>query len=242
MKKQRQELSLHDLVAIFLPKLWIIVIVALVFSFATMIYSAFFKAETYTASTEMYVYKNEQAVTGSDIAVAQAMLPNYKRALFGNEFLGIVSLQLLDDGYNISASSLKGMLSFSTPTDTKYFIISVTTGSPELSYKIAQLIEEKAPEFIRDRQRDALYITPGDSPKYTETPNSKNTFRNSLVAFFIGAVLSVAIIWLISVFDFLIRDKKKLEANFEVPVLGVIPRQIVKTNPETVDGGNNNEA
>ena len=244
MKKQRQELSIHDLVAIFLPKLWIIVVVSIVFALATMLHSIFLKPQTYTASTEMYVYKNEQAVTGADIAVAQAMLPNYQRGLFSSEFLNIISLKLLEESpeHNVSASSLRSMMKFYSPAETKYFVISVTTTSPELSYKIAQLIEENAPEFIRDRQRDALLLTPGDSPKYTETPNSKNTLGNSLVAFFIGAILSIVCIWLASVFDFVVRDKKKLENHFEIPVLGVIPRQMLQNKPEAAVGGKSNES
>ena len=53
---------------------------------------------------------------------------------------------------------------------------------------------------------------------------SKNIFTNALIGVLIGAVVSMLGIFVYSIFDVVIRDKKKLEDNFDFPVLGVIPR------------------
>ena len=40
----------------------------------------------------------------------------------------------------------------------------------------------------------------------------------------VGAVLSMALIFVMDMFDVIIHDKKKIEDTFDVPILGVIPR------------------
>lgn len=238
MKKQRQELSIHDFIGIFLPKLWIIVSVALIFGIATMIYSVVVKPETYTSSTEMYVYKATQSVTSADIDVAQKVLPNYKRTLFSDDFLKKVSMNLLvgADPYNISVSALKGMISFSVPTDTKFFTISVTSDSPKLSHKVAEVIQAMFPDYIGDKQRDSLYMTLANEAALPTEPNSKGTVKNSIIAALVGFLATLFLVWLAWLFDFVVHDKKKLESRFDIPVLGVIPRQMLQTNKSTVGG------
>ena len=54
MNKQREETTLKDLADIFIPKVWFIVLVAVIFAGAFGGYSMFFKQNTYT-STAIYM-------------------------------------------------------------------------------------------------------------------------------------------------------------------------------------------
>ena len=242
MKKQRQELSIEDIFGIFLPKLWLIVVVAIVCSIGAAFYSLVITPRTYTSSTEMYVYRSDQAITSTDYIAAQNMLGNYKRVLLSDDFLNKVSTKLIqnnttvdsvtgekkvDSKYLLSASAIRGMIVFTMDDESTFFKVSVTSTSNDLSYQIAKIIESEAPGAVMDVLPNALLITPVDSPKFPLNANSKNTTRNTVVAFLIGAVVTAVAILLISMFDFVVRDKKKLEASFDIPVLGVIPRQIV---------------
>ena len=67
--------------------------------------------------------------------------------------------------------------------------------------------------------------------------NSKHEIRNAVLMFLIAGVVSVVAIWIYSFFDVVIRDKKKLIDNVEVPILGVIPRHDL---PITVKGDDGN--
>ena len=55
-------------------------------------------------------------------------------------------------------------------------------------------------------------------------PNSKNTTRNAVIAFVVGAILSAAAIWVYSANDNIIRNAKRIENSLDIPVLGIIPR------------------
>ena len=58
--------------------------------------------------------------------------------------------------------------------------------------------------------------------------NSKNVVRNVVIGFVAGAVGCMLIIFIRSLFDVAIRDKKKLEESFGLPIIGIIPRYDVE--------------
>ena len=60
--------------------------------------------------------------------------------------------------------------------------------------------------------------------------NDKNLARNTVIGFLVGVVISMVAIYLYSILDVVVRDKKRLEDNLDVPVLGVIPRIEVDKN------------
>ena len=55
MKKKNKEITVKDLLDIFLPKIWIILLVGVLFAGASVLYSTFVKKETYTSYTSFYV-------------------------------------------------------------------------------------------------------------------------------------------------------------------------------------------
>ena len=50
MKKKNEELTFKDIISVFIPKIWLILIVAIVFGAVMGVYSVVFKGDTYTAS------------------------------------------------------------------------------------------------------------------------------------------------------------------------------------------------
>ena len=60
--------------------------------------------------------------------------------------------------------------------------------------------------------------------KAPSSPNSRNVLFNTMIGIAVGAVLSMALIFVMDMFDVIIHDKKKIEDTFDVPILGVIPR------------------
>ena len=228
MKKQRGEITFKDIMNIFLPKLWIVAAVAIVFALVVGVYSVFFKSHTYTSSVTIYVYKTAQSATSNDMDAAQDMMANYKYIfLESDNFFNrlLIELNKKYPELNISSSQLRSMIGFSEVTGTSYFKVSATSSNIDSSYKVASLISELAPNLLTSTIPNALEVTLIDDPIYPTAPNGKNVTRNVLIGFLIGVVLSIIIIWTVSIFDIVIHDKKKIEDNFDIPVLGVIPRQ-----------------
>ena len=156
------------------------------------------------------------------------MVKVYSIVLTSDDVLNdvIASLPAEYAKYNVTASFLRSVMSISEQGNG-VFKISITTDNPQLSFALAEGIENMAPAAIKTNVQSVLSITIFESPKLPTYPNSKHIVRNVAIAFLVGALVSAIVVWIINVFDIVIRDKKKLEDNFDIPVLGVIPIQIL---------------
>ena len=253
---KKKEITIKDLAEILLPKLWIVAIISILASVLAFVYSSFVKVDTYTDSSLHYVYTDDnldnETTTGDNLNVAQGMIEIYKTMLEGEIFLTDVVLYINDNfqeykdiTQGISIGSIRSMMTISQHNDTSVFSVSVTSTSPVLSSIVLTAINKT---LISDRVKDLIPNTfkissfkdptdPADAKSIA--PNNKHEARNAVLSFLIAAVVSVVAIWVYSFFDVVIRDKKKLIDNVDVPILGVIPRHDL---PATTKGGNGKNA
>jgi len=223
--KKKEELTFKDLISIFIPKLWLIAIVAVLSVAVVAIYISAFKDDTYTSYSTIYVHKDDQIAGSSDISVAQDMGETYKYILQTEYFLSSVVIELKETNpeYDLTTGQLRSMISFTQDGETPIYRISVTSTDAKLAYTVSDCVEKIAPDVIMACIPNAFSITPIDSSVFPKAANTKNLVRNSLIAGVIGFVLAAAVIWVISMFDVVIRDKKRIEDNFDYLVLGIIP-------------------
>ena len=124
---KKKEVTIKDLAELLLPKLWIIVIISILASGLAFVYSRFFKQDTYTTTSRLYV--NSAASTGNDVTtgdnimVARYMLENYKVILKSERFLNEVIIDLAtnpdyedyrDITEGLNASKINSMISISS--------------------------------------------------------------------------------------------------------------------------------
>ena len=239
MSKKNKETTIKDLLEVFIPKLWIILLIGVLFAGLMSAYSIFFKKDTYTASAEIYVYKsgNTSNTTTGDIAAAEEMVNIYERAIGGDKFLKKVceNLKVVDSEYEYAPTEIKKLIKISKVTDTPNFIISITTGDKELTADVARVIVEciadgELEEIIQNNHSSSIITNPKDASNISA--NGKNTVRNAIIAFFVGIIISAVCIWIFASFDVTIRSAKKIEDNIDVPILGIIPRHDIATSTE----------
>jgi len=236
MKKENEEFTLKELFLLFLPKFWIILLCGIICAGAVGVYSAFLKDDTFTSSATIYVYKerNENSSNAAsssyyDSITSQKMVKTYSIVLKSRSFLTKV-IELLDDSgnYNLTPESLASAIEIKQIDETEVFNVFFTSKDKELTYKVLSGITELAKtaikEYVSSTASDVKII---DEPVLPESADSKNVFRNSAIGFVIGFVLCMIAIFLFNQLDVVIRNKRKIEENFDIPVLGVIPRQNV---------------
>ena len=318
MKKQRDEVTLNDLANIFLPKLWFIVLVSIVFAGAFGGYSMIFKPDTYTSTAKYMIgkvpYSNSTSETvglnASEVEAMQTMIENSMQIINATDFSEDVLEKILEhdidnslikddlnreyqslkveleskiksvenaikgetnadklkdlndklDNYNIaldvlhetypdlisaldrpliteeqinainsiqkeniSVGMIKGAMSVSlTGTNTTCYNFTVTTSNPDLSLAIATA----AGEILSERLIDTGYAIKVDCiqvPRRANTEDSKHVLRNSVIGLVAGALISMLFVFVISKLDVIVRSKEKLEATFDIPVIGMIP-------------------
>lgn len=246
MKKTKEEFNLGEIVAIFLPKLWIVAAVALIFALIVGGYLSFFKADTYSSTATLYV-ANEVSSTMNvgTLDVSREMVQRCEIAILSTRFLQKVvgyvregaSYHAEWETYLKSVDFVKNSITITQLQDTEYFNITVTTHDNEFSYALVNAVTAAVEKDLTEGD-----FLPYDS-RYIKTrtinyanlplnPDSKHEIRWSVVAGLCGAVLSMIVIFVHSLFDVTIYDKKKLEDSFSIPVLGVIPRFISEEGKE----------
>ena len=98
--KKNEEITFQDILGLFLPKLWLIVIVAAVFAAGVGIYTRLTKPLTYTASTKLCLYSEDNRTTDqANINAATQNTPLYMLAVTENIFLSDV-VKALPAPYN----------------------------------------------------------------------------------------------------------------------------------------------
>ena len=233
MNKKSEGISIGDLVNIFLPKIWIIVIVAMLFGFAMGAYSLFIKDKTYTSEVTFDIPIGYVNINISELEFSQKLVDKYHETIQLKPFVrSVYDKVLADERYQecedvLTTSLISDSLTFRQRGDTTLFTIRVTTTDNKLSYIIAEQVKNALTE---SKDEDELYVVA--HPEQPTSPNSKNTVRNTLLGVILGMVLSMAVIFVASILDITVRDRKKLEDSFDYPILGVIPRYEVELEEE----------
>lgn len=247
MKKQNDEVNIKDLINLFLPKLWIILVCGVILAIILGGYSMFIKRDTYTSKATIMVSKtNSTSVNSSDIDLSAKVIDSIEVVIFSRKFQKIICNDInnnknyLDKGWNVTPSYLSSAIKISPIDNTSTFNLSATTTDETLSYVIAQSVanhimgETSVLDQFLPGPYGVIDMRTLDDPRVGSL-NDKGTLSNALIGFLVGAVVSMVVIYLVAMFDVVIHDKKKLEDNFEYPILGVIPRYEVEVTEEELE-------
>lgn len=255
MRKRTEEFNIKELLNIFIPKLWIIVIAAMVCGMCMAVYSRFIKDVTYTCSTRIHVVKNsDMEFETNDVEFANTYLQTYVEVLNIPDFRTtvveryklnysklyaetypnltseelyntVIAEQKLIEAEEWHSALINQSFVISSSTNQDLLSVSVKSEYQELSYGIAQAIADVLVEGKTLAYDDAVKMRVVQQPKPLGR-DSRNTVINTIIGGAVGAILSMVAIFIYNIADVTIRDKKKLEDNFDIPVLGVIPRFI----------------
>ena len=229
MNNKKDEITAKKLVEIFLPKLWIVALVSILFAALFGGYSELMQKDTYTSTGKFMVIKipyddDDSKTTGlnsNEIAAMQGMIANAKEIINTKDFCESVRENV---GTKLTTSQLMSTMSVSLcNTETTCYFFDVKTNDKRLSYEIAEV----AGELLRQQFIDmgyAIKIVRIDSPRIAQAADSKNTTRNAVIGFAGGFILSLLAVFFISKFDVVIRTREKLENTFDIPILGTIPK------------------
>ena len=235
--KKNEGISFKDLFNVFVPKIWIIVIVALLFAAVVGSYSVFFKADTYTSDAQMIVRKESSSISGGDLDVATRMIETFSRIVTNRSFLEAVIEKIkVHDEYGsypwvsaLTPSYIKGVMKISQLGNTELFSISVTTNDSVKSFVLADMISKEINDSLYQYlPYDNITTKISEHARISSVANNKNTVRNTIIAAAVGAILVMVVLFVIFILDVVVRDRKKLEDNFDIPILGVIPRHEIE--------------
>lgn len=213
------------------PRLILVVIATILTAILAGVVTHFFFTPQYTATTKLYVYSNSDRVTtnstitAGELTASQDLVNTYIYILKSDTVLEAV---IKDLDLEMTSSQLYKMISAKKAPETVAFEVSVTSPSAKWSADVANSLAKIAPdEIVRVVKAGGVEII--DKAKTPKSPSSPNMRRNVMIGLIIGFIVSFGLVIVYCLFDTSITSAKDIEREFNIPVLGTIPK-IEKTN------------
>ncbi len=210
-----------------LRKRWVIVVVLpLIAALTSGIISFYVIKPVYQASTTLIVGKK-----AADGQAAAQMLDN--SVLLANQQLAktyatIAQSRTVEQnvikalGLSVTVEGLDGMISINPVKTTEILEIQVTNTNPELAASIANtMFQEFSKAVIEIKKVDSVSIV--DKAVTPEQPVKPNKKLNILIAFVVGLMASVGLVFMLEYLDNTIKTSSDVEKLLGIPVLGIIP-------------------
>ena len=235
---KNNEVSIADLVSLFLSKLWIIIFAAVIGGVVAFSYSKFVLPLEYSSHISMYVQSytgiSENANNYNNISNSKQLVNTYMEVLKDDAVMNAVGDELIESfdeaviaesfGMNngkISTSSLRNSLNISTVTDTSALNVSATTKNAELSAAVCNALAKVAPSYLKEAV-GVGQINTIDTAKVYNTPVAPNMKKNTAIGAAALMMLAMLVIFLIDFFDNTIKDSNVLSDKYKKAIIGEI--------------------
>lgn len=225
--EQTKEIDI-DLKKIFFmlrKKVIYIILITLLGGVLAGCFTEFFIAPKYTSYINLYVYSDadqlstQSSITYNDYTVSTALVKSYLVILESDSVMDKVAQKVGLEG----ADDVRKYISTSQYEDTVVFRVSVTTTDPKTSQTIANAVADVAPEEI-SRIIKAGGANVIDYAKEATSPSSPNIQKNILIGLGAGFILSFLFFFIKEALNSTITTVKDLEREFDIPILGTVPR------------------
>lgn len=219
-----ETIDLREYLAIIKKKAWIIAAITAVTTFVSAFLSFFVLSPVYEAKTTLIVntdQKNDDTITGDEFSVTQRLAVTYGEIIKSRTVLEPVIEKL---GLDISYDDLSKMVTVSPVKDTQIINISVQDTNPLKAKDIANSIPEVFTKEVK-RITKANSVEVIDNAVEPLSPIKPNKLMNVLIAFVLGIMIGLFVVFLIEYMDNKMKTPQDVEKHLDLPILGVIPKE-----------------
>ncbi|MFA6809227.1 MAG: Wzz/FepE/Etk N-terminal domain-containing protein [Eubacteriales bacterium] len=225
---EEQELDLLQLWEVIKKRWKIIVVFPIIAALLSGIISFFVLDPVYQTSTTLIVGKK----VSDDISNQASQLLDYN-VLMANKQLAktygaIAKSRTVEENVikslklEMTAEQLDKKITVDSVMDTEIIGISVVDKDPNLAADIANAMAKQFTDSVIDIKKvDSVSII--DKAVPIDIPIKPNKSLNILIAFVVGLMAAVGLVFLIEFLDNTIKNEKDVEEILGLPVLGTIP-------------------
>lgn len=219
---EEEIISLSEIFEALKKKWLMITAITLLCTMVSALVSIFVMKPMYETSTKLFIGKEENSEEGyktDDIYMYQKLLKTYSETIKTKDLI----VRAVDrTSYDLTAEEVLENLNVVTVADTQILQISYKSNDPS---EAKALLEEITGEFITTSK--ALVpngnVTVIETVSLPEKPVSPNIKMNIAIAFLLGLMVGVGLVFLLEYMDNTYKSKEQLEKDLDIPVLGVIP-------------------
>ena len=206
-----------------LKKRWILIVsITLVATLISGVLSFFVIKPTYETSTKVFIGKEESNVEGyntNDIQMYQKLLQTYAETIKTNE---VIEAAIKNTNTNLTVEEVKKSLTVTPISDTQILQIKYQNKNPQVAKKILGNITDEfiilAKELVPNGNVRVI-----EAVQLPENPVAPNKKMNIAIAFLLGLMVSIGLVFLLEYIDNTFKSKENLEKELGIPVIGLIP-------------------
>ncbi|MBO8173570.1 MAG: capsular biosynthesis protein [Bacillaceae bacterium] len=220
------EIDLRDIFRIIKKRIWIILVVTLLSSITAAIISYFYITPIYESSTQLLVNKSERNPENiynlSDINTDLKLVDTYSVIIKSPRIMELV-VQDLD--LNMNAGQLTQKVRVSPVKNSQVISITVQDPDPQMAATIANGVAQVfKKEIVNIMNVDNVQILNTANVGENPAPVKPKPGLNIMIAFVVGIMLSLGIIFLLEFLDNTLHTEQDVECVLNLPVLGSIPK------------------
>jgi len=225
LKIAEEEIDLREIFLIIRKRTKMIVIITLLATIISGIFSYFIATPVYKASTSLIVSRtqssalNNSQIQVQDIQTSRMLAATYSEFVKSRRVLQPVIERLR---LPLTVDQLKNSVDVAAKGNTEIIEISVKNSDPRKAAEIANAIADSFVEnIVKIMNIDNVQVIDKAIPPTSKI--SPKTSLNIAVAAILGFMISVFIVFLLEYMDRTIKSPEDIKKYLDLPVLGVIP-------------------
>lgn len=223
-------LDLKEFFVILRKRVKIIATITLIATIITAILSFLVIKPTYEATLSVFIGKTSDSkedrvsYDNSDIMMYQKLVKTYAKIATSSDIAEKTAVEI---NKNLTGKDIEDMVKVTPQQDTQILDIKVQNKDPkeakEIVEKLTTIFIAKAEKVIPNGNIQIL-----DKAKVPKNPVKPNKKLNVAIAFFLGIMVSVGIVFVMEYMDNTLKTQEDVERYLEIPVLGMIPEHAVE--------------
>lgn len=219
---EEQVISIEEIFEALKKRWKMITLITIVATVISGVFSFFIIDPVYEASTKLFVGKeenSEEVYNSNDIAMYQKLLKTYSETIKTRDLL---TSAIKDSNYDLEVGAVSSALTVVPVADTQILQIKYQSKDPKEAEIVLKAISNNFIKTAKELVPNGNVRTI-EAVEMPEKPVSPNKKMNIAIAFFLGLMVSVGLVFLLEYLDNTYKTKEQLEKELELPVLGVIP-------------------
>lgn len=219
---EEQVISIEEIFEALKKRWKMIALITIVATAISGVFSFFIIDPVYEASTKLFVGKeenSEEVYNSNDIAMYQKLLKTYSETIKTRDLL---TSAIKDSKYDLEVGAVSSALTVVPVADTQILQIKYQSKDPKEAEIVLKAISNNFIKTAKELVPNGNVRTI-EAVEMPENPVSPNKKMNIAIAFLLGLMVSVGLVFLLEYLDNTYKTKEQLEKESELPVIGVIP-------------------
>jgi capsular polysaccharide biosynthesis protein len=218
-------MELQEYLSILKKRWLLLVVITLVATVISGVVSYFVIKPTYKSDISVIIQKVDNidtkapAASYNDILMYQKMVKTYSELTKSRTVAEHVISAL---GIDMKPDTLRGMIAVAPKGDTEFLTITVSSKDAKQAMELANQVAKSLKEVsVSIKKADNVQIL--DPAQLPTSPDSPKPKLNIAIAFFLGLMISVGLIFLLEYLDNTVKSPEDIEKLLGITVIGAIP-------------------